>query len=341
MAKYPSNKISIIPFLSFLQSGVKNLWGYIMASYCQKPTSLSSWYFTQYKNSSAQYRQALYWKKNAPIVADCNGLVEGYLTKTLGYTVNERARNNYWAWCPIKGKIKTLQKTPGAAVFMANSGTDTMHHVGYLICPTDRNKPNGDWWVVEARGVMYGVKKYKLSERPWSHWGLMTKFFTYDCTPEQAYDLIYGTQGPTNPLPTDPIYAKYGDKKSTKVKEVQTLLKKLGDSSVGAIDGDFGKLTLTAVKRFQKNNDLTVDGVVYTSTYNKMVMLANGEKIKKIVATGDRVNIRFEPNTSSSILKVVLKNEKFDKGTDETPDWYGIMIDSKTYWISKKFSKEE
>ena len=129
MAKYPTNKISIIPFLLWCKEAYKESWGYIMGSYCQKPSELSSWFFTgQY--SGSQEKKALYWKRNAPRVADCNGLVEGYLTKTLGYKVNERARNNYWSWCTIKGPIKTLQKTAGAAVFMANPKTTTMHHVG-------------------------------------------------------------------------------------------------------------------------------------------------------------------------------------------------------------------
>lgn len=53
------------------------------------------------------------------------------------------------------------------------------------------------------------------------------------------------------------------------VKKVQQRLKKLGYYS-GSVDGDYGNGTKTAVKNFQKNNGLTVNGKVNSKTLSKL-----------------------------------------------------------------------
>lgn len=53
------------------------------------------------------------------------------------------------------------------------------------------------------------------------------------------------------------------------VKQIQTTLKNRGYYT-GAIDGIFGKLTTAAVKKFQKDNGLTADGVVGAATMKKL-----------------------------------------------------------------------
>jgi len=52
-----------------------------------------------------------------------------------------------------------------------------------------------------------------------------------------------------------------------------TLLQRLFESNlipVGTIDGDFGTRTTNAVKTFQQNNNLTVDGIVGNNTWAKL-----------------------------------------------------------------------
>ncbi len=60
--------------------------------------------------------------------------------------------------------------------------------------------------------------------------------------------------------------------KGSVTKSLQILLIGRGYScgSCGA-DGDFGSGTMTAVKKFQKNNGLTVDGIVGPATWNKLL----------------------------------------------------------------------
>lgn len=61
---------------------------------------------------------------------------------------------------------------------------------------------------------------------------------------------------------------RYGSR-GEKVKEIQKQLKILGYYK-GSIDGDFGNNTKAAVKAFQKDNKLVVDGICGEKTYNKL-----------------------------------------------------------------------
>ncbi|WP_237660873.1 peptidoglycan-binding protein [Tepidanaerobacter sp. GT38] len=56
------------------------------------------------------------------------------------------------------------------------------------------------------------------------------------------------------------------------VKELQSKLESLG-YDVGPIDGIFGPLTENAVKAFQKDNGLVVDGIVGQETFSALERL--------------------------------------------------------------------
>lgn len=70
---------------------------------------------------------------------------------------------------------------------------------------------------------------------------------------------------------TDSLWkrSKRGSVKSDEVKALQQALNDLG-YDVGAADGWFGKKTATAVRKFQSDNDLTVDGDPGANTISKM-----------------------------------------------------------------------
>lgn len=60
--------------------------------------------------------------------------------------------------------------------------------------------------------------------------------------------------------------------KGTEVKTVQTLLKAKGyDLGKYGVDGDFGNATLAAVKKFQTDKNLTVDGIVGKDTWTALL----------------------------------------------------------------------
>ena len=79
------------------------------------------------------------------------------------------------------------------------------------------------------------------------------------------------------------------------VKAVQSRLIELGYLPAGNADGDFGTLTENAVRAFQSNNGLSVDGVVSTKTLEKLnsssavkaeaPVISTGALASKIIAT--------------------------------------------------------
>ena len=176
-----SEKVSAAAFAAFLKQRLAAKDGYIMGAKGQNPKNWAenSWWFTQY--SGEKKKKALYWRANAPRVWDCAGLAEGYYKDMTGVDVNTRARYIYSGWCSQKGTgaIPAQHRVPGAAVFIYSASAGEISHVGYLVEPLDAKNPAGDWWVIEARGVMYGVVKTKLSARGWNRWGLMDKYFDY------------------------------------------------------------------------------------------------------------------------------------------------------------------
>ena len=85
----------------------------------------------------------------------------------------------------------------------------------------------------------------------------------------------FSTQSSSN---TNKPLLKLGSQGSN-VQELQNLLTNKG-YNVGGIDGWFGQKTLDAVKIFQADNHLDVDGIVFTQTWNKL--LDNSQPIQQI-----------------------------------------------------------
>ena len=180
-------KLSSTAFAAFLTERWQAKDGYIMGAIGENPRiwKTSDWRIAQYENrekyTEKQYEKALYWWKHAERVWDCQGLADGYVTDNAGLgKVNVKAKNNYADWCSPKGVglIPAEYRMPGAAVFWGDAAS-SIHHVAFLAEPVEAGKTSGDWYLIEARGVNYGVVRTKLSERNPDFWGLMTKYFEY------------------------------------------------------------------------------------------------------------------------------------------------------------------
>ena len=90
--------------------------------------------------------------------------------------------------------------------------------------------------------------------------------------------------------------------KGEQVKEAQTLLKKLQHYN-GKIDGDYGELTITAVKTFQKTQKtLAVDGIIGPVTCKKLNE-----------ATKPSSNYSYYRNGPNSILHNLHKHQTMRK----------------------------
>jgi hypothetical protein len=319
-------------FAEFIEARANAGDGYIMCAVGQDPKTLNEWYFSgQY--SGMQLEQAYTWREEAQRVWDCQGLADGYLTEVLKQSINVRARNNYAAWCDVKGSgdIPAERRVPGAAVFMHNG--DYIHHVGFLIRPIDPARPHGDWWIGEARGVMYGVVLTKLSARKWNRWGWMTKYFQY----ELAVDDVPAEYGHRN------LYiGKSGDDVAALQADLISLNYSCG--KWGA-DGDFGKATDSALRAFQHDHGLVEDGVAGPNTYAKLneLLVDDGdmkepeEPVKGIlISAGSSWNVRTQPNGKAAVMGYAKRGELY-AGSGQTADgWIGIIYNDELAWISAK-----
>lgn len=347
-------QISSAEFVKFLQEQVKEGAGYIMCSFGQNPKTgyhdlsitdvkdawkSNGWYYTQY--SGRQREKALYWREHSKRVFDCAGLAEGCYQIKTGVNVNTKARFIYANWCDKKGTgmIPVEYRVPGAAIFWGNTAS-SIHHVAYLEKPVKEGHPEGDWYFVEAKGVMYGVVRSKLYSRKPNYWGLMTKYYSYENTTAMVEDTSSTSQLGARVL-------KKG-MEGEDVRDLQQALIRLGFScGKWGADGEFGTSTRNAVIAFQTANGLEADGEIGAQTLAKLnEQLKNDEVVEEVPATkvqiqvtGSSVYIRNGVGTSNQVMKVAHKNEIYD-GTGKTENgWNEITFDNETGWISGKYSK--
>jgi hypothetical protein len=333
-----AKKMPIGQFVSELYAAYKRKDGYIMCATGQNPKkwAVNSWWFTQYTNAD-QRKKALYWREHAQRVWDCNGLAEGLYKDYSGVDINTQARYNYAQWCSPKGSglIPAKYRVPGAAVFWGTSAAN-IHHVAYLYKPVKDGVPNGDWYIIEARGVNYGVVETRLLSRRPNYWGWMTKYFDYDQS---------GVSVPTDAPAVSTRILRNGDE-GEDVKQMQTNLIRLGyDCGRWGADGDFGDATEMALKKFQSEHGLEADGKY--GPLSKAAMdkaIADLEKPhsepRKVKISGGNCYVRTAPNTDGKVLGVAHDGDSLDYGglTSEN-GWNLVDYKGVNGWVSGKYSK--
>ena len=94
------------------------------------------------------------------------------------------------------------------------------------------------------------------------------------CLPDYASKATKPTEAATGVLKTTAVNLPVLENKraGASVKALQGLLNGLG-YSCGTVDGEFGSKTLAAVKKFQKENGLTQDGIVGAKTWGALLGL--------------------------------------------------------------------
>ena len=130
------------------------------------------------------------------------------------------------------------------------------------------------------------------------------------------------------------------------VKTMQEILLALGyDLGRYGTDGDFGDCTELAVKAFQTDVHLTVDGECGPRTLaalQKAIEDLEGEEPtgKTVLISGGNCYIRTAPNTTGKILGVAHNGDKLPYG-GETSDggWLMIEHDGQNAWVSGKYGK--
>lgn len=139
-----------------------------------------------------------------------------------------------------------------------------------------------------------------------------------------------------------------GDTNNTKIGDMQTRLKRLG-YYYGEITNDFGPLTEKAVKKFQDDNGLTVDGIAGSDTLNKLYSLTGGSSSSTTPGSSssvaldksygriikNNVYLRSKASTTSDAKAslgegtLVRINQKYT--TTDNVVWYKITVKNGNY----------
>ena len=193
--------------------------------------------------------------------------------------------------------------------------------------------PEGDWYIIEARGVMYGVVKGKLLSRSPNFWGLMDKYFDYSGEavgePALAETVIVA--------PTLGSRVLKNGSEGQDVKEMQTGLIRLGyDLGKWGTDGEFGDCTEQAVIAFQRDQGMDGSGKFDEATLTAFsaalaALDKPAEEPMKVVIEGGNCYIRSAPNTDGKKLGVAYAGEALT---------FGGAIDEETRWLLVQFVKK-
>ena len=192
-------------------------------------------------------------------VADCSGLFS-WAFRQLGGSIYHGSDTMYRKYCVNKGELSKGKRTdrgtlkPGTAVFVWNGSNYS--HVGLYA---------GGGIVIEAMSTLKGVTTTKVTAGKWTHWGELQGVDYSDNPDVKNQNTAQSNAGKLWPTLQRGSKGDY-------VKECQTLLEKAG-YSVGpcGIDGDFGRATLAAVKAFQSDHGLVVDGIVGPVTRKELM----------------------------------------------------------------------
>ena len=130
----------------------------------------------------------------------------------------------------------------------------------------------------------------------------------------QAYRDTFGSGSTTTqPSNNNNDYMKLNDQ-GDNVKALQKMLISLGyDLGAGKDDGIYGPATISAVKQFQKDKGLVVDGFAGQATLDALYEATNSNQAKqKITVTANLLNVRIGPGINYAIVDRISKGATFD-----------------------------
>ena len=242
--------ISTKDLIDKFQYAIENNWGYIWG------TAGIKWTAARQKNATRDMTVKYGKKWIGHMVADCSGLFT-WAFKQLGGTMYHGSNTMYKSYCTSKGRLTNGKRSdgkelkPGTSVY---TGTENDHgHVGLYI---------GGGKVIEAKGTQSGVIISNVTEKKWTYWGEL-----------KGVDYGEVKDDPGTGFPETSVWhptIRRGSK-GQDVIDCQTMLHKLGYGlGVQGIDGDYGRNTEKAVKDFQSDHKLTVDGVCGPMTWDAL-----------------------------------------------------------------------
>ena len=260
--------------------------------------------------------------------ADCVGLIKSFFWKggDIGaepkYASNhcpDTSANGMISLCSQTGKISSIPDEPGLVVW--HSG-----HIGVYV---------GGGYVVELMGFNYDCKRRKVSAGTWTKWGrLPSSMITYGAVVAEP-----------EPEPEGDRYLQNGDE-GADVKQLQLNLIALGyDCGKWGADGDFGDCTEQALKQFQRDRDLTADGIYGAETIKAMeaaleLLNAQPDTPREVLIHGGNCYVRATPSTVGAIMGVAYDGDRLTyNGQTSDNGWQSVIYKGNAGWVSGKYGR--
>ena len=240
------------------RQALEEKWGYIWGTAGEKWTAEKQKELEKTTDANRAQGRQYGSKWIGHRVADCSGLFS-WAFKQLGGTIYHGSDTMYRKYCVNKGELSKGKRTdrgtlkPGTAVFVWNGSSYS--HVGLYA---------GGGIVIEAMSTLKGVTTTKVTAGKWTHWGEVTGV---DYAGDNAELRMQNAELNAE----NRLTIRRGSKGET-VAEMQGILERLGyDLGSCGVDGDFGRMTEKAVKAFQKDHGLTVDGICGPKTWKELM----------------------------------------------------------------------
>ena len=272
--------ITVQALIDKFRQALSENWGYIWGTAGEKWTAAKQKELEKAKDADRAQGREYGSKWIGHTVADCSGLFS-WAFKQLGGYMYHGSDTMYRKYCVNKGELRKGKRTdcgtlkPGTAVFVWNG--KKYSHVGLFV---------GDGTVIEAMGTINGVTTTRVTAGKWTHWGELVGIDYVNTGKEASSNVIStGAAGGVEKSPSGQPTLRRGSKGDA-IRELQTMLDKLGyDLGPCGIDGDFGKATEAAVRSFQSDHRLTVDGIAGPATYGELEKSVNAISVKPEEAT--------------------------------------------------------
>ena len=248
-------------FLKYAQEQVDNHSIYVWGAQGQNHTKITEKWIRSRENGTGGYDNGesyadaavSFWKKQCAAgyteklrAFDCSGLfVYWLLDKKL--IPKDKTANGLKGLCTITNTPKR-----GCWLFQVNS-SGRATHIGLMITDTE---------CIHAKGRKYGVVREKYRASYWDKIGIPKLFASEINTATDTPDVSGDDY-------TFARLLKYGCR-GEDVKQLKAALLAKGYGGLTLTNGNFYGTTRGVVKKFQRENGLTVDGIVGANTYTAL-----------------------------------------------------------------------
>ncbi len=297
---------------------------------------------------TSRYRDDVAKKK---VCADCIGAAKGYawtgggqgVMESIGtdktfsskYGANncpDKGANSMFSYAKSKGMdwggIASLPEVVGLALHKDG-------HVGYYV---------GNGEAVEWKSFADGCIRSKVAGRGWTSWYRLP-FIDYG---ENAFTGSSGNEAPVETVLGSRLLRNGSE--GSDVCALQELLLSLGYAlpRYGA-DGHFGSETEAAVRAFQADAGLEVDGKYGEKSHDALMdAAADGEEEEPsrpsgrtvvIVSDGGKVNIRVGNGLTYSRITQLAPGTTCPYVATAENGWHAVIIGARVGWVSGEFSR--